>query len=158
MITCGSIFSKARALVAACSNELRQATTIAPLAHPAQRAAAAPIHGRHIVNTPFIWMCVHTPSVYSSCYPPTPAATQTPTPLRHQCLKAAHMALHSSIQSIGVSMQAAIDSMTRSLALEWGYYGIRVSGIAPGWIGDTTGNSISSHVASVLRYTDNHYC
>ncbi len=36
-------------------------------------------------------------------------------------------------------MQAAIDSMTRSLALEWGYYGIRVSGIAPGWIGDTTG-------------------
>ena len=36
-------------------------------------------------------------------------------------------------------MQAAIDSMTRSLALEWGYYGIRVSGIAPGWIADTTG-------------------
>ena len=31
--------------------------------------------------------------------------------------------------------------MTRSLALEWGYYGIRVSGIAPGWIGDTTGNT-----------------
>ena len=41
-------------------------------------------------------------------------------------------------------MQAAIDSMTRSLALEWGSYGIRVSGIAPGWIADTTGN-------------DNHY-
>ena len=28
--------------------------------------------------------------------------------------------------------KAAIDAMTRSLALEWGEYGIRVNGIAPG--------------------------
>ena len=50
-------------------------------------------------------------------------------------------------EDVGCSMQAAIDSMTRSLALEWGYYGIRVSGIAPGWIGDTTGmTTISARV------------
>lgn len=29
--------------------------------------------------------------------------------------------------------------MTRSLALEWGYYGIRVVAVAPGWTADTTG-------------------
>lgn len=38
--------------------------------------------------------------------------------------------------------KAAIDSLTRSLALEWGTdYDIRVNGIAPGPIGDTTGLS-----------------
>lgn len=35
--------------------------------------------------------------------------------------------------------KAAIDSMTRSWALEWGEYGIRCVGIAPGPIADTTG-------------------
>ncbi|XP_071703544.1 peroxisomal 2,4-dienoyl-CoA reductase [(3E)-enoyl-CoA-producing]-like [Rutidosis leptorrhynchoides] len=36
--------------------------------------------------------------------------------------------------------KAAVDSLTRSLALEWGTdYGIRVNGIAPGPIEDTTG-------------------
>lgn len=38
--------------------------------------------------------------------------------------------------------QAAVDSITRSLALEWGTdYDIRVNGIAPGPIADTTGMS-----------------
>ncbi|KAJ4834570.1 hypothetical protein Tsubulata_044649 [Turnera subulata] len=38
--------------------------------------------------------------------------------------------------------KAAIDSLTRNLALEWGTdYDIRVNGIAPGPIGDTTGLS-----------------
>ncbi|KAI7731820.1 hypothetical protein M8C21_004967 [Ambrosia artemisiifolia] len=38
--------------------------------------------------------------------------------------------------------KAAVDSITRSLALEWGTdYGIRVNGIAPGPIDDTTGVS-----------------
>lgn len=38
--------------------------------------------------------------------------------------------------------QAAVDSITRSLALEWGTdYDIRVNGIAPGPIGDTAGAS-----------------
>ncbi|KAL8200182.1 hypothetical protein R6Q57_011521 [Mikania cordata] len=38
--------------------------------------------------------------------------------------------------------KAAVDSLTRSLALEWGTdYGIRVNGIAPGPIDDTTGTS-----------------
>jgi 2,4-dienoyl-CoA reductase [(3E)-enoyl-CoA-producing], peroxisomal len=35
--------------------------------------------------------------------------------------------------------KAGIDSMTRSLAVEWGPMGIRVVGIAPGPIGDTEG-------------------
>eukprot|EP00937_MAST-01D_sp_MAST-1D-sp2_P000891 g891.t1 len=35
--------------------------------------------------------------------------------------------------------KAAIDSVTRSLALEWGEFGIRVAGIAPGPIADTPG-------------------
>lgn len=38
--------------------------------------------------------------------------------------------------------KAAVDSITRSLALEWGTdYDIRVNGIAPGPIGDTAGTS-----------------
>lgn len=35
--------------------------------------------------------------------------------------------------------KAAVDSITRSLALEWGEYGIRVNGIAPGPIEGTAG-------------------
>lgn len=36
--------------------------------------------------------------------------------------------------------QAAVDAVTRNLALEWGTdYDIRVNGIAPGPIADTTG-------------------
>jgi len=37
--------------------------------------------------------------------------------------------------------KAAVDSMTRTLALEWGSYGIRVNGIAPGPIADTPGTT-----------------
>eukprot|EP01100_Stratorugosa_tubuloviscum_P014962 TRINITY_DN8302_c0_g1_i1.p1 TRINITY_DN8302_c0_g1~~TRINITY_DN8302_c0_g1_i1.p1 ORF type:complete len:291 (+),score=155.87 TRINITY_DN8302_c0_g1_i1:97-969(+) len=35
--------------------------------------------------------------------------------------------------------KAGVDSLTRSLALEWSGFGIRVNGIAPGPIGDTEG-------------------
>ncbi len=35
--------------------------------------------------------------------------------------------------------KSAIDSITRSLALEWGQYGIRVNGVAPGPIEGTAG-------------------
>jgi len=37
--------------------------------------------------------------------------------------------------------KAAVDSLTRSLALEWGDYGVRVVGIAPGPIKDTPGTT-----------------
>ena len=35
--------------------------------------------------------------------------------------------------------KAGVDAMTRNLSIEWGKYGIRVNGIAPGPIGDTEG-------------------
>jgi peroxisomal 2,4-dienoyl-CoA reductase len=35
--------------------------------------------------------------------------------------------------------KAAIDSVTRTLALEWGAYGIRIAGVAPGPIAGTPG-------------------
>jgi peroxisomal 2,4-dienoyl-CoA reductase len=35
--------------------------------------------------------------------------------------------------------KAAVDALTRNLAVEWGRYGIRVNGIAPGAIDDTEG-------------------
>jgi len=37
--------------------------------------------------------------------------------------------------------KSAVDSLTRSLALEWGSDGIRVNGIAPGPIADTPGTT-----------------
>jgi len=42
-------------------------------------------------------------------------------------------------QSHASAAKAAIDSLTRSYGLEWGDYGIRVVGIAPGPIADTAG-------------------
>jgi peroxisomal 2,4-dienoyl-CoA reductase len=38
--------------------------------------------------------------------------------------------------------KAAVDSITRSLALEWGEYGIRVNGVAPGPIRGTAGEAV----------------
>ncbi len=43
------------------------------------------------------------------------------------------------------SAKAGVDTITRTLALEWGDYGIRVNGIAPGPIKDTEGLSKLSH-------------
>lgn len=43
------------------------------------------------------------------------------------------------LQTHAAAAKAAVDSITRSLALEWGSLGIRVNGIAPGPIADTEG-------------------
>lgn len=48
--------------------------------------------------------------------------------------------------------KAAVDSITRSLALEWGEYGIRVNGVAPGPIKGTAGEALSAR-ARVSRHT-----
>lgn len=42
-------------------------------------------------------------------------------------------------QAHASAAKAAVDSLTRSLALEWGGYGIRVNGVAPGPIQGTAG-------------------
>lgn len=47
--------------------------------------------------------------------------------------------------------KAAIDSMTRSLALEWGDFGIRVNGVAPGPIKGTAGLAKLGPVADMER-------
>jgi len=48
------------------------------------------------------------------------------------------------------SAKAGIDVITQTLGIEWGSYGIRVVGIAPGPINNTTGLS----VLSISQYTD----
>lgn len=44
-------------------------------------------------------------------------------------------------QAHASAAKSAVDSLTRSLALEWGHYGIRVNGIAPGPIAETPGTT-----------------
>lgn len=44
-------------------------------------------------------------------------------------------------QAHASAAKAAIDSLTRSLALEWGHFGIKVNGVAPGPIQGTAGMS-----------------
>ncbi len=43
------------------------------------------------------------------------------------------------LQTHAAAAKAAVDALTRNLALEWGSLGIRVNGIAPGPIDDTVG-------------------
>ncbi len=47
----------------------------------------------------------------------------------------------TAMQVHASAAKAAVDAMTRNLAVEWGGLGIRVNGIAPGPIGDTEGVS-----------------
>jgi peroxisomal 2,4-dienoyl-CoA reductase len=54
--------------------------------------------------------------------------------------------ISATLHYVGTPMQlhvsaakAGVDALTRNLAVEWGRYGIRVNGIAPGPIADTEG-------------------
>lgn len=42
-------------------------------------------------------------------------------------------------QAHASAAKSAVDSLTRSLALEWGEFGIRTNGIAPGLVTGTPG-------------------
>ena len=58
------------------------------------------------------------------------------------CIINISMTLHYGAtwwQTHAAAAKAGVDAMTRSLALEWGTYGIRVNGVAPGPIADTVG-------------------
>ena len=45
------------------------------------------------------------------------------------------------LQANVTAAKAAVDALTRTMGLEWGQFGIRVNGIAPGPIGGTAGVS-----------------
>ncbi|MCE2392823.1 MAG: SDR family oxidoreductase [Proteobacteria bacterium] len=45
----------------------------------------------------------------------------------------------AALQSHVAAAKAAVDSLTRTCAVEWGRHGIRVNGIAPGHVADTEG-------------------
>ena len=58
------------------------------------------------------------------------------------CIINISMTLHYGAtwwQTHAAAAKAGVDAMTRSLALEWGTYGIRVNGVAPGPVADTVG-------------------
>ena len=48
---------------------------------------------------------------------------------------------YGAVHSVGhaAAAKAGIDSLTRTLALEWGEYGIRTNAVAPGWVEETEG-------------------
>lgn len=48
---------------------------------------------------------------------------------------------YGAVHSVGhaAAAKAGIDSLTRTLALEWGEFGIKVNAVAPGWVEETEG-------------------
>lgn len=64
-----------------------------------------------------------------------------------------HLHLHTHSQAHASAAKAAVDSLTRSLALEWGAYGIRVNGVAPGPIEGTAGACLCSFVCIIWLCT-----
>lgn len=55
------------------------------------------------------------------------------------------------LQSHAAAAKAAVDALTRGLALEWGGLGIRVNGIAPGPIADTEGMKRLAPAAEITQ-------
>ena len=47
----------------------------------------------------------------------------------------------AGLQAHASAAKSAVDSLTRSLALEWGEFGIRTNGIAPGIVAGTPGTA-----------------
>jgi len=81
--------------------------------------------GSQPATQPHVTRAVHQPH---SCHPPHSLTHPLWPPPPANPLQA-----HAS------AAKAAVDSLTRSLALEWGAHGIRVNGVAPGPIEGTAG-------------------
>jgi NAD(P)-dependent dehydrogenase (short-subunit alcohol dehydrogenase family) len=92
-----------------------------------------------------LMLCFLLPSSSCSCACACAAAATTtltpPPPLKVVNISATlhHGATFWQIHASAA--KAAVDSMTRSWALEWGNYHIRVNGVAPGPIADTPGTA-----------------
>ena len=74
------------------------------------------------------------------CFPPLP-----PSPIKYTYLcstSLVYVCHASAVQVHASAAKAAVDSITRSLALEWGEYGVRVVGVAPGPIKGTAGEQM----------------
>jgi peroxisomal 2,4-dienoyl-CoA reductase len=85
-------------------------------------------------------MSIDAHGTFNMCHASYPALSRQEDPIiinisaTLQC-PATHWQAHAS------AAKSAVDSLTRSLALEWGPDGIRVVGIAPGPIADTPGTT-----------------
>mmetsp|Transcript_7449 Transcript_7449/g.26547 ORF Transcript_7449/g.26547 Transcript_7449/m.26547 type:complete len:198 (-) Transcript_7449:475-1068(-) len=83
-------------------------------------------------------MDIDAVGTFNMCRASFSALARSPTPVIINISATLH---HGAtwLQAHASAAKAAVDSLTRSLALEWGQYGIRVVGVAPGPVEATAG-------------------
>lgn len=100
---------------------------------------------KHSIALLIVPLCMHAGaciSSQSSCrlYHAQPGAGEGHADASQ--LSQAHSTHAAQTQVHASAAKAAVDSITRSLALEWGEYGVRVVGVAPGPIAGTAGERL----------------